>query len=256
MDWFGHNDIAFYILSKAEVFNNSESQYHKSLYITTLKEDFKGGKRYKPQKNKKKKSTIAEGEKFNYDAYKDISYILHGNEGNRQHIDRQRLIASCLIDTLDGKKTVKPEFEVDIIRAMVMALAIPFIAEICPPSDEALCNINKVKCKLQGGSVLDKSMEKLLKARGGGNPGCHRLLYCLFGTIKEGTNTFKKVLRHRDHSNQAKPDFLPSMTGGVLEYRRSMFNKKDEALLKMAAEINLVSISIRKRIKYKKKNVR
>ncbi len=235
-NWFGHKEGAFYVMSQAQVFNTDAPQHHKSLYIITLEEDF-------PRSKNKKKPK-------NFDAYKDLCALLHGKEvdhtkdqyGHTQFGEKQKLIASYLLNTLDGTQEPleNPPFAMDIIRAMVMILAIPFVAEIAPPSDDAIRIIEQVYSDLKEkniDSTIQKALEDRLIKLGGRNPGCHILCHKLLKSVKEGVKTFKMVFRHPDKIPAA---FIPSRTGGVLEYRKSMFSPDHELLLEIAAEMNLV----------------
>ncbi len=232
-DWFGHKIGAFYLMSQAQVFNTDAPQHNKSLYIITLDEDFPGSK------NKKKPK--------NFDAYKDICALLHGKEvdhtkdqyGYSQFRERQKLIASYLLRTLDGTQEPleNPPFAMDIIRSMVMILAIPFIAEIAPPSDDAIETIRGVFLDLKHkkiDSTIRKTLEDRLIKLGGRNPGCHILCYKLLKAVKEGDKTFKMVFRHPDKTPAA---FIPSRTGGVLAYRMSMFSVDNEILLDLDRDL-------------------
>ncbi len=224
------HDTAFYILPKSHVWHDYGKPMERSLYVTTLDEDFKGTKHSNTPKQTKREQS------YNYEAYPGICKILHANGGLR----RQQNIASHLLAALDGTEEQCEEpspSDMKTIRAMVMALVIPFIAEIAPPSDDAIKQIHAVHTNMMKGEQFDKAQ---LKNLGGGNPGCHMLCKYLFETIKEGINNFKKVFLHPEYGDEGKPEFLPSKTNGVSEYRASMFNSRDEVILRMQDRLNQV----------------
>ena len=180
----------------------------------------------------------------NFDAYKDLCSLLHGKEGDKKAMEGQKEIASYLLNTLDGTQEPlqNPPYEMDVIRAMVMILAIPFIAEIAPPPDDSIEKIRNIYADLIE-NRLDRlattKMEKQLKALGGRNPGCHEKCYELLKAVQEGDKTFRMVFRHPSQTTAA---FVPSGTGGVLEYRISMFSVDKEIDRKLTAKMNMVSI--------------
>ncbi len=226
---FGHQNASFFIVPKADVWHDYEAPTNRSIYITTLDQDFPGTTHSNVPKQVQKRNC------YNFEGYPGICSILHGN-GNTE---RQRNIASHLLAALgDTREECKqpPPSDMKTIRAMVMALAIPFIAEPAPPSDQGITQIHSLHPDLTR-KLPDKGQ---LKRLGGGNPGCHILYKYLLETIKEGTNSFGKVLLHPSHGDKGKPEFLPSKTNGVSEYRASMFSSRDEAILRMQAWLDEV----------------
>ncbi len=268
IELFGHKGV-FYIMSRAQIFPDPGSTgkaLERCLYIFSNDQDFEPTK----HGTKMNKATNT----FNFEAYKGISFLLNGDveagelqpkiqkskmnkessqDQSRKALEseidvginelktRQSLIGKYILEALDGidnQPDLEPKlFPMRVIRAMWMAVIIPFVAETAPPSDEAIQTIESVHSDLMKGATFDAEMEKKLKGLGGANPGCHKLCYYLYDSIRKGNNTFKKVLIH-PHANRA--EFTPSMQRGIHEYRKSMFNNSNEALLKLAAEIDQV----------------
>ncbi len=239
MRLFGH-DAAFYIFSRAQIWNNSKRPMERLLYITTDDKDFLGS--VQNQNRNENKDT------YNFEAYKDISFILNGDskqdyttlnpahkDGEESSKETQKVIADHLLSTLNGKGyEVHRSHKMCIIRTMWMAVVLPFVAEPAPPSDETLRDISSVYQEMVQGARYDTSMEECIKGLGGGNPGCHELCYNLYERIASGKNSFKKVLDH-PHAQNAKPQFTPSMVKvGSHEYRKTMFNDRDGAICHIA----------------------
>ncbi len=250
---FGHHG-SIYIVSKAQIFNSQEQSLH-GIYITTKDSDFPGTE----LSNKK----VPKQKKFNYDAYQDISDILTGEPNNEEHKARQKEIAGYLLDTLDGKIREAP-YDMAVIRAMWMAISIPFIAEIAPPPDRGITEIQSVCSRLINGDSLNDVHDNL-KGLGGNNPGSHIYCYNLYKGIRSGNNTFKNVLLYpyQKHNSTLKcpvkdcnghiktserkgpdPEYTCSLQRrGVLQYRINMFSNRDEVLLACASQAKEVIIN-------------
>ncbi len=252
MKIFGHEG-AFYILSRPYIFSKQPTgtPLERCLYIIAQDTDFMPTKQTKQSKQR----DIAK-DTFNFEAYKDISYLLNGDvelrEANErpekaaeiefQTRQRQKQIAKHLLEALDGvdnQPELDPElFQMRIIRAMWMALIIPFVAETAPPPDKAARVIRDIYRDVQKGTKFDANMEDQLNGLGGCNPGCHELCYCLYQSIRDGRAYFKDVLLHPHPSNTA---FTPSVVRGVHRYRCSMFDDiRGEAVMATGAAFNQV----------------
>ena len=252
---FGHQG-AIYVISKAQIFNSNEPSMH-GLYITTDDDDFLGTTLCDKGKNPKQN-------KFNFDAYLDISDILTGRFNVDTDKERQKTIAKYLISNTLDSNAHEPEtrpYPMHVIRAMWMAIAIPFIAEIVPPPDQGIINIQSVCSQLITGASLD-DVQADLKGHGGNNPGSHIFCYNLYKGIRDGNNTFRNVLLYpypkssstlkcpikdcKGHITKSErkgpePEYTCSMQRrGVWTYRINMFSNRDEALLACARQATQV----------------
>ncbi len=255
MRLFGHEG-AFYILSRPYIFSEQPTvtALERCLYIIAQDTDFIPTKQTKQSKQR----DIGK-DTYNFEAYKDISYLLNGDvelmEANKrpekaaeikfQTTQRQKQIAQYLLEALDGvdnqPQLDREHFPMRIIRAMWMALIIPFVAETAPPPNRAARVIKSIYQGVYDGTKFDANMEKDLNALGGCNPGCHELCYRLYESIRDGRAHFRDVLLH---PHGAKPAFTPSMVCGVHKYRCSMFEDiRGEAVMATCAASNQVCLA-------------
>ncbi len=257
---FGHNG-QFLMCAKAQALRTEDPQEiaacRNTIFITVKDEHFPGTRGSK----KTKKNT------FNFDAYKDMPKALKSCKIIEK--DLAKMILENLIEQGGGE--IEPSFNLpmNVIRALCMAIWVPFIAEIAPPPDDALDRIRKLYEKTRSQLCSTRYLDECLRGIGGSNPGSHIYYLALIKQIVSGQNQFESVLAGKRQTHvpkcprcQASPpankcanypqceysseqwegpkaEYIPARVGGLVEYRLEMFNNQSTAIQSCESWSNL-----------------
>ena len=253
MFMFNH-DAQFLMCAKAQALRVTDDTACKdTIYITTKDEHFPGTTL----------SKVAKKNVFNFDAYKDLPKALKSCKMCDK--DLAKMILENLHETGTEELIYTSPIEMNAIRALCMTVLIPFIAEIAPPPDDVIAKIRQLHDITRERLCQANYIDEFLSGLGGSNPGSHMFYLILIKMIAAGLMDFQDVLAgkrqkhvprcprrknmptnrcaNRECSYTATPTmigpkakFIPARVGGLLEYRKEMFNPESTAIQTCASQ--------------------
>ncbi len=226
--------VNFILCCKAQAFRlkADELPCQNQLYISTLDRDF--------PRTTLTKDTDPDTGSFNFDAYKGIAQALKSSG-----VDDPTL-SKLMFEHLSGRTcdVSYKNLSWATRRALCMVGWISCIAETAPPPAEHI-----PRFQLIGTSDKTELTRKLsTKECGGSNPGAHIYFLAYAMQIAIGMNSFGPVLdgKHKatkcpcchetlrclncENMFTGKADYVPANKGGLLGYRREMYDNSSLAL--------------------------